>query len=189
MKYILTVLAFVATSALAGDYDETQHNASVRVGDWGVGVRAINNSDNDHIELRYSGIKDVDLGFRYVNNPVNVERRYKFTYNAWSNDNFYVAPRIEYRDFENADNYFRIRPTFGATTALGVAKVYAEFTPMFHVGDTTRSDFKFATTQTKVGFDVDITKNVRFGPYIQYETDSSFHKTDVQLGTSLAVKF
>ena len=185
MKHLLALVALFSTTAFAGDWDKSQHNFNMDGEHFGVQIRQEFNSTKDHIQLTVKPVKDLSVDFRYVE---DIEKRYRISYNFKSDSGLYFKPRLEYRDLDAGGNYFRVRPIVGFNTK-GDTSFYGYFQPTYNLDKTGQSAFHFDATQTEIGVKQKLTDTVSFGPFIQYNTDNNWKKTDLFLGTNLTVKF
>lgn len=191
MKKIISILAMsFAGFAFADDFNHVQNNMKLKVGDVKLEFRQDTNSTKDHIQVGYTGIKNFELEYRHVDD-VTVEHRSRITYTGLTNGFFYLNPRLEYRHFEGAtDDYYRLRAVVGAKQKSGNITLWTEFQPSWNFGKQGEdNDSKVDSSQLKVGFDYQVNKNVEFGPFVQYDMNKDWKKSDLFLGTNLTVKF
>lgn len=190
MKKVIAVLAlFLCGQASAADFETSQHNFQIESGDYSLEVREEINSQKDHIQVGYTGINKLKLEARYVDKANDAEYRVRGTYNLISTNNFYFKPRIEYRHFETSTDYWRVRTKFGAKFNYANMKFYGEFQPAWNFGGDKTNDAKMDSSEFSIGIDTKVNDKITFGPFLLYETDKNFNKTNVFLGTNLKVKF
>lgn len=182
MRMILgTILIMATTSAFAGDWDKSQHNFTLKGDQFDIQVRNETSSDKDHMQLSYKPYDGVKLDYRYTDD----EQRYRAGLSV-GEGSFKMTARLEYRDMKSGEDYARLRTVFNYSDASGV---WGEFTPTFNLNKDGQSIGQFDGTQTKIGYEFKITESAKFGPFVQYETDSDWNKTSVFLGTGLTARF
>ena len=118
MKKILLLLALLPFQLSAQEewtYAESNYKisgdqfyVSVRQRDLDSNIR-----DYIHAELGYK-FSNLEIAYRYGvdDNGLDediTEKRWKFTYSLWSNGPFSLKPRMEHRNFNNRDDYWRFR--------------------------------------------------------------------------------
>jgi len=188
---LLTGLFLIcSTSAIAGDFDTSQHNFKLKQDKVSLEYRETLDSDKDHLQLGYDITDNVTLEYRYVDSA-DIENRFRIkAKHKWS-EMLTVGTKVEYRKFQDADDYYRLIPIIRLSTGKLVnMEGYVNFEPRFNFGKQGESnDLRVDTTQTKIGFDYNLTDKVTVGPFLQYETDGDFDKTDVFFGTAVSVNF
>lgn len=187
---LIAAVAFfgISTAAIAGDFETFELNTQISYGDFSGEYRKVINSNYDHIEVGYSPIKDLTASFRYVEDGKDTEYRVRLTYNLINDfHGFYLKPRIEYRAFENASDYFRFRPIIGYGYRFNEGvRVYAEFTPQFCSGGG-YGDFNFCKTKSEVGVNIKLIKQVSITPFIRMDTDDKFEDRNIIGGTKISL--
>jgi len=188
---LLTGLFLIcSTSAIADDFDTSQHNFKLKQDKISLEYRETLDSDKDHLQLGYDISNNVTLEYRYVDAD-DIENRFRIkALHKWS-DSLTVGSKIEYRSFQDADDHYRFIPIIRLSTgSLHGMNGYVNFEPRFNFGKQGESnDLGVDATQTKVGFDYNLTDTLTVGPFLQYETDGNFDKTDVFFGTAVSVNF
>jgi len=187
LRLLLVIgVAVLSTVSHAADFDTNQFNLKVKGDSWGVEFREYSQSDRSHIQLEHY-LDKWKFAYRYDENGDKVEHRPRIDYKLFSNDYFYITPRIEYRYYEgDRDDYGRLRASFG----LKLGSAYYEITPMIHFAkDNSDNDFGFDEYQQKVGYKWKLDDNVKLDTFIQHEADNHFDKTNLFFGTGLVVEF
>lgn len=184
------LIGVTLTSASASDdFDTFQLDTQVSVGDFSAEYRKVINSDYDHVEVGYTPIDRLTVSFRYAETGGDTEYRGRVTYTLVENfHGFYVKPRVEYRGFERAQDYFRFRPIIGYQTAVSEnTKVYAEFTPQFCFGGGQKG-FNFCQTKTELGVKVGVLDRLDIVPFVRLDTDDKFNRNNFIGGTKIAIR-
>ena len=196
MKQFLTV-AFVAALTIVGvekafaeDYDTSQHNLKIDMGKWDFESRQTVNSDKDHIQIGRDLTEDINVQLRYTD-AEDAETRIRSTIDVLNVNGFYLKQRIEWRHFENSDDYGRIRPIIGYSNMINPGlKAYIDYQTSFNFDkEGEDNDFKIDAGQVKVGFDYRVHTFMKIGPFIQWEHDNDFDKSNVFLGTNITFEF
>jgi hypothetical protein len=192
VKKVLLALAFISITSQSHseDFEKVQNNFRVRTGDYGLEIREEINSNKDHLQLSYFGIKDAEIRLRYVDNLTAKEWRPQISYFVYRGDNFFIRPRLDYRHFiGNNSDYFSFRSSIGAKFKLNQNyELWSEVNPIWDFGIDKTSDLQLDKAQFRVGFDYFI-QNLRIGPFIQYETTGNFVHTDTFLGTTVLLTY
>jgi len=190
MKKLLYILLAFASSANANDFDTSQHNFKLRSGDIGGEVRQERNSAKDHYQLSYYGVDNLILDYRYVDNPNNVENRIRGTYELYDNGTIFIKPRLEYRHFNEASNYWRLRSIIGVRYNISKdITAWTDTQTSWNFGNGQENNTKIDTNQARIGIDYSVNSNTSLGTFVQYETDKDWNKTGVFFGTSVSIKF
>jgi hypothetical protein len=187
LRLLLAIgMAVLSTVSHAADFDTNQFNLKVKGDSWGVEFREYSQSDRSHIQLEHY-LDKWKFAYRYDENGDKVEHRPRIDYKLFSNDYFYITPRIEYRYYEgDRDDYGRLRSAFG----LKWGNAYYEITPMIHFAkDNSDNDFGFDEYQQKVGYKWKLDDKVKLNTFVQHEADNNFDKTNLFFGTGLEVNF
>jgi len=189
---LATVAIFGVEKAFAGDYDTSQHNFKVKFADFDFESRQTMNSDSDHVQLGYTMFNGkVNAQLRHTDRD-DAETRARVTVDVLDMENFYLKQRIEWRHFQTADDYGRIRPIVGLKwnhVPSGI-KLYTEYQASFNFGkDGEKNDFDLDSGQVKLGFDYRVNSALTMGPFIQWEHESDYKKSDVFLGTNITFSF
>lgn len=189
MKKLLAIIATaIAMPAFAGDFNTGEFNVKLQMDKVGVEVRETVNSDADHIELSYAPIDGATVAYRYVDTADKEHRLiagYEFGFGILA-----FEPTVEYRNFNAGADHYRVIPAIKAKHETGAFTIYAAFEPKFEFNKAgSTDDAKMDESESKIGFDYKFSNNVSFGPYIQYETDGDWNKTNTLIGTNLKVTF
>lgn len=186
----LSIMSTITTSAYAEDFDTFQGNLKIKWDKWDVESRQSTNSDKDHFQIGFSPVKDVNFQLRHVDRD-DAEWRGRVTINTYSNDYFYAKSRLEYRKFETADDYWRVRPILGLKLYdTPSTKAYVEYQASFNLGrEGEDNDFDIDSGQVKLGLKQQVGAFSYIEPFIQYEHNEEFGKTNLFLGTSLVFQF
>ncbi len=191
MKKILAILAIsLCGFAYADDFEKSQHNFRLRSGDYGIELREEINSNKDHIQFSYFGLKNTEIRLRYVDNLGSKEYRPQISYMVYDNKTFFFKPRLDYRHFagDNPD-YFSFRTSFGSFHNLNSNyRAWTEVNPIWDFGQSKENDMTLDKAQFRLGVEY-MTSKVRVGPFIQYETNGHFDHTDTFLGTNLFLTY
>ena len=189
------VMAFVGLIVLpltlfADDFEKFQNNFRVRTGDYGLELREEINTNKDHVQISYFGIKDTEIRLRYVDNLGSKEFRPQISYFLYRSNNFFFRPRLDYRHFSgNNPDYYSLRTSFGARFKINEQyETWTEVNPIWDFGIDKKSDTQLDKAQFRVGLDYTI-NTIRIGPFIQYETDGHFNHTDTFLGATSSITF
>lgn len=183
MKAILFIFIMILSSAsLAEDFDKVQNNFRIRNDSYGIEVREEFNSEKDHLQLMYYGIKGYEFRYRYVDNK---EHRLMASIISLDTGNFYFRPRLDYRAYINKDDVVSFRSSFGLYKRIEDIRVWTEINPIWNFGNNIQNDSTMDSAQIRVGFDYFQTKQFSYGSFVQYEIDKHFDKTDVFLGTMI----
>jgi hypothetical protein len=193
MKKLVMFLALaigINTASFAENFEKSQHNFRVRSGDYGLELREEINSNKDHIQFSYFGIKQTEMRLRYVDNIGSKEIRPMISYMVYQNKNFFFRPRLDYRYFlgEKPD-YFSFRTSFG--TRFDINNQYNFWTvvnPIWDFGQGKTNDTNLDKIQFRLGVERQFGK-LRFSPFIQHETDGHFIHTDTFLGTTATLDY
>ena len=182
---ILFMTALFTSTVHAGDYEKSQHNTRIRFNDtYTIEVRQEVHSKKDHYQLMYTGIKDFEMRYRYVDNPDATEHRPQISYLGWDNGTFFLRPRLDFRYFEGERNdYFSFRTGMGVSKRIENFRVYGDFIPIWNLGQGQVNDTKMDSAQFRIGVEHRPSKNWSYSPFLQYETNRDFEKTEVFLGT------
>ena len=190
-KIVLTVIMCLATTLLlADDFEKSQHNFRVRSGNHGLELREEINSDKDHIQYSYFGVKNTEMRMRYVDNLESKEYRPQVSYMMYRGQHLFLKPRLDYRYFigEKPD-YFSFRTSFGWDYFLSPKhRLWSEINPIWEFGQGRENDFNLDKAQFRLGVDY-VMSDIIVGPFIQYETNNHFERTDTFLGTNVTLKF
>ena len=184
------ILTASASVTMAGDFDTSQHNFKIKDNKVSLEYRETLDSDKDHLQLGYDIADNVTLEYRYVDLD-NIENRFRLNSKLYVSNYLTVGSKLEYRMFQDTDNYYRLIPTFKVVSGNLFNMVgYVNFELRFNFGKQDESnDLGVDATQTKIGFDYNLTDKVIVGPFLQYETDDDLSKTDVFFGTAISVNF
>ena len=179
-------MTLLSSLAFAGDFDSNQFTLKAKSDSWGIEFRQYSQSDRSHIQLE-KYLDKWKFAYRYDENGDKVEHRPRVDYKLFSNDYFYITPRIEYRYYEgDRDEYGRLRSAFG----LKWGNAYYEITPMIHFAkDNSDNNFGFDEYQQKVGYKWKLNDKVKLNTFVQHEADNNCDKTNLFFGTSVEVKF
>ena len=193
-------LSLPLVSTADDDFDHWETNYNLRHGDFGGQLRVdIGKPNNDHIQLSWYDIFDTEFrfDFRYVNNQDTPEYRPRISYEGWKwgrTVTFKLKPRLEYRIFDGDEknDYSRIQliPSINGKAAERWT-LWGEFEPSWNVfgsGDG-QNDFGIDSSKFVVGTSYKISKNVSFGPFVEYDMDKDWHKKDLFTGTNLSITF
>lgn len=189
MKKLLAVLAiFLCSQASADDFERSQHNFRVRSGDYGLELREEINSNKDHIQFSYFGVKKTEMRIRYVDNIGLKEYRPQISYMLYQRNNFFLKPRLDYRHFlGNNPDYFSFRSTFGGDYIISPKyRIWSEVNPIWDFGQDKKNDFSLDKAQFRVGVSY-IDSDIKVEPFIQYETTGQLEHTDTFMGTTVTV--
>lgn len=197
MKTIITAIAIAAISifavekAMAEDWDKSQHNFKVDMNEFNFEYRAERNSTEDHIQFGYKPMSKLNLQLRYRDNAdAEDEYRFRGTYDVYEGEHLYAKQRLEYRHWQNKDDFWRVRPIIGVQKKFSDFKVYAETQLTYNVGKKgEKNDFKLDDGQFKVGVDYKITKDVTLGGFVQRDTDGDFNNKQTFFGTNIKYSF
>ena len=148
---IALAIMFGSSQAWAEDFETTQINTKIKVGNIDFENRQTSNSDSDHIQLGYT-YEGYNIQLRHVDKE-DAETRIRATKKVLDTEYLYGKARVEYRMFEDADDYFRIRPIIGLKLYDGVStKAYIEHQSSFNfdrAGE--ENDMKMDAGQLKIG--------------------------------------
>ena len=195
------VLMFVSGIAVAKDsknWQTSEHNFNIKSGKWGLNVRTYNNDDYDHVEGSYKLGNGFTAALRYAEDGTNTEIRPKLSHKVWSNDNFAIGHRLEYRYFEGTkDDKWRYRAIVG----LKAGGAWIKVQPRWTFGGGTTGDTNVDDVKWQSGYDFTLSKTetnkITFTPYVEYLTTgydpdaegTNWDKKHVILGTNFTVKF
>lgn len=191
MKKIVAILAiFLCSQASADDFEKSQLNFRVRSGDYGLELREEINSNKDHVQISYFGVKNVEMRFRYVDNINSKEYRPQISYMLYQGNNFFLKPRLDYRYFlGNNPDYFSFRSTFGGGYTISPKyRLWSEVNPIWDFGQDKKNDFSLDKAQFRFGMTY-TNSDIKIEPFIQYETTGHFKHTDTFLGTNFTLTF
>ncbi len=191
MKKILAIFALCfCGSILADDFERFQNNIRLRTGDYGLEIREEINSNKDHLQLSYFGLRNTEIRLRYVDNIGSKEWRPQVSYFVYRGDNFFFRPRIDYRYFSgNNLDYFSFRSTVGGRYQINQQyDVWTEINPIWDFGGDKTSDAQLDKAQFRVGLGY-TAQRFKIEPFIQYETNGHFNHTETFLGTTTTLNF
>ena len=193
MKQLLTafvVMLLLPVSAFAEDFDTSQHNLKLRIGEYEIESRQEINSNKDHIQVGRKIGDKANVQLRYVDTD-DAEWRARVTLDVLKFGDFYAKQRVEFRHFQTAKDYWRVRPILGYNIYhTPTLKLFTEYQGSFNFGkDGEDNDFKLDSGQLKIGADYRINTFTTIGPFVQYEHDKDFNKDALFLGTTLKLEF
>jgi hypothetical protein len=192
MKKLLAIFALCfCGTILADDFEKFQNNIRFRTGDYGLEMREEINSNKDHLQMSYFGIKDTEIRLRYVDNIGSKEWRPQVSYFVYRGDNFFFRPRLDYRHFlGDNSNYFSFRTSFGGRYKIDQHyDVWAEVNPIWDFGIDKTSDAQLDKAQFRFGMGYTTVRKLKIEPFIQYETNGHFNHTETFLGTTTSINF
>jgi hypothetical protein len=189
-KTILTLFLLLSNTVFAKDWDSSQHNFKFESGNFKGEIRNKIRSFKDHLQLTYKGITNFDLDYRYTDD-LTPENRFRVTYKGFTNGTLYINPRFEYRSFKGDNNdYYRLRAVAGIQYYVRSTRMWLELQPSWNIEQSDKkNDLKIDSSQLRVGFDYKLDNKLFLGPFIQYEMNNAWQKTDIFLGTNLTLKF
>jgi len=187
----LALLIPTAGATAGGVNGFVENDWVVEKGNFTGEVRTFVNLNYTHIDLEYrTPIKGVSVGYRFAEANKLDEHRFDVKYTYDITDWLYVSPSVEYRVFngKGPESKFRIRPKVGVQAPTWKKlTAYAEFTPMWEFGEGVKG-FDFTRTKTVVGVDYDLTDNITFGPFFEYDTFGNWDTEAMYFGTVLKAK-
>jgi len=98
VKYILALMLLVATPSFADDWDVHQNNYQLSKDNYHIRIRDYSGKDTQHVQVGYKTGK-WKFQYQYWENKGKIEHRPRFDYDF---------VRVEYRDIEGKDEYFRV---------------------------------------------------------------------------------
>lgn len=179
-----------ATPSLAKDsYDYSQHNYAVKLGSVKVTYR-----DHEDLDKWMTQFDTKILGFgyayRYQESKGKVEHRLRINGpKIVKRGGFSVAPRLEYRDLENKDDFGNLWIRMQYAQKVGKAKAYIKVQPKLAFGRDGYDDGEFYTAQNVVGVDYKVGSGVSVGVYLEQNTDADWNVKSEYVGTNLSYKF
>ena len=185
---MLIVVMFSAPAFANEDFDNFQHNLKITHGSWNFENR-INTDGDDHLQFGKT-IEGFNIQLRHTDAD-NSETRLRVTKKVFEADRFYIKQRVEYRYFQNSDNYFRVRPIIGLdlrhSPGLGF---WTEYQASFNFDkEGADNDAKLDAGQLKVGYDKQLTPFSKITPFVQYDHDEDWDKENIFLGINLSFEF
>lgn len=199
MKVIASIIAmlFAGSFAFAADDDlnwnSSEHNLTIKSGDWGFQVRTYLDDDYDHMEVSKKLGNGLSAAVRYAEDGSNTEIRPKLTHKIWKNDVLSLAHRMEYRYHEGVkDDNWRYRAIIG----LKQGNAWLKLQPRWELGGNKENDGDIDNVKWQAGYNITLAKtensSVKLTPFVEYQTNGSegdWKKKHMILGTSLSVKF
>ena len=192
MYKLLTALlaaAFLSTHSYAAeDWDREQYNAIVSHGDYHIRYRDYDGADKFHIQLGKKTGK-WQFQYQYWENKGKVEHRPRVDYTVVKLGAFSIVPRVEYRDVEDKDAYFRVLPQLKVKKSFGAFTPSLTVAPRFAVGREGKRDGELEDIMTDLRFAYKISKTLTVEPGVRYivDGDNDFG-TKKNLYTTLQVK-
>ena len=193
MKRLITAVvagALFATPSFAKDsFDYSQHNYDVKLGNVKVTYRDHEDLDKwmTQVDTKILGI---GYAYRYQESKGKVEHRLRVNGpKIVKLGGFSVAPRLEYRDLENKDDFGNLWIRMQYSQKVGKAKTYIKLQPKLAFGRDGYDDGEFYTAQNAVGVDYKVGGGVKVGIYLEQNTDADWNVKSEYIGTNLSYKF
>lgn len=189
MKYFYIVISmFLATSALAQDFEHTETNWFVKHNDFTVGTRQNIDLDVQHYILR-KDFKDTPyrLEYRYVDKGDKYEHWLRGQIKQFSYKGLWYNHRIEHRIREDKDNVLRYRPQFGYKHKMGNIVPFITFEPHWQYNYTTE-EAGYSHLQTFTGIEYKMNK-LTVAPFIEVDFDKNFDKDTAFVGVDIKYSF
>lgn len=189
-KILLIALSVFSFSVYADDFERFQNNLRLRTDNYGLEIREEINSNRDHLQISYFGIKDTEIRLRYVDNIGNKELRPQISHFLYRSDNFFFRPRLDYRHFQgDKPDYFSFRTSFGGRYRVNQDySIWTEVNPIWDFGVDKPSDTQLDKTQFRFGFDR-VYEKLTISPFVQYETNGHFNHTETFLGATTTLNY
>jgi len=175
----MLLLPFAAVAQ--SDFETSQHNFKFQYKDFTSEVRQMTRKRKDHIQIGYNW-RGFNPEYRYAD-ASNTENRFRVTHKLYGNKHICINPRMEYRLFEKGDSHFRFRLKTTIKYDIQRFSLFVEFQPGWNLN---RSEID---TQTRAGFYYKLNDRLKFGPFIQINTDKDFNRKTSWFGTNMSVSF